>query len=236
MMHRRLQTTATALGVLATALSVSASALAQPSGPPPNQPPPGQPYDQPPQGQYNQPPQGQYNQPPQGAYDQGPPGQYSVPPPQGYQPDDDRYETSPQARQEDERYSYEAERWAAANCVQQRANNTAAGTVIGGILGALVGSGLSGRHDRGAGIIAGGALGAVAGGAIGNSASNNNPNCPPGFGLRAGAAPFYPGPIYGGGVVYAAPAAYDPWIWYGGRWIYRPYPYHRYYYRHYYRR
>jgi hypothetical protein len=30
-------------------------------------------------------------------------------------------------------------------------------------------------------------------------------------------------------VVYAAPADYNPWLWYGGRWVYRPYPYHRYY-------
>jgi hypothetical protein len=34
-------------------------------------------------------------------------------------------------------------------------------------------------------------------------------------------------------VVYAAPGWYRPWVWAGGRWAYRPYPYHRYYYRHY---
>lgn len=154
---------------------------------------------------------------------------YNVPPPPGYQPGDDQDETSPQAREDDQRYSYQAERWAAQNCIAQRENNTAAGAVIGGVLGAIIGSGLAGRYDRGAGIVAGGALGAVAGGAIGNSASNN-PNCPPGYGLRPGGGPFYAGPFYGG-VVYAAPPWYDPWIWYGNHWIYRPYPYHRYWYR-----
>jgi hypothetical protein len=77
--------------------------------------------------------------------------------------------------------------------------------------------------------VVGGALGATAGAAVGNAASNN-PNCPPGYVLAPGATPFYPGPIYGG-VVYAAPPWYDPWIWYGSHWIYRPYPYDRYWYR-----
>ena len=36
-------------------------------------------------------------------------------------------------------------------------------------------------------------------------------------------------------VVYDAPTWYNPWIWYGGSWIYRPYPYHRYWGEHYYR-
>jgi hypothetical protein len=155
---------------------------------------------------------------------------YNFPPPPGYQPSDGQYETSPQAREEDQHYSYAAERWAADNCVAERANNTAAGAIIGGVLGALVGSGLAGRYDRAGGALAGGAVGAIAGGAIGSSASNN-PNCPPGYVLRRGARPFYPGPIYGGGVVYVAPPDYDPWIWYGNHWIYRPYPYHRYWYR-----
>jgi hypothetical protein len=156
-------------------------------------------------------------------------GRYNVPPPAGYQPSDGPNEVSPQAREEDQHYSYAAERWAADNCVAERANNTAAGAVIGGVLGALVGSGVSGRYDRAGGAIAGGAVGAIAGGAIGNSAANN-PSCPPGYIVRAGAPVFYPGPIYGG-AVYAAPPFYDPWVWYGGHWIYRPYPYHRYWYR-----
>jgi hypothetical protein len=188
-----------------------------------------QPTDQPPPSD-QRPPSDQG--PPPGAYagQAPPPGQYNVPPPPGYQPGDDQNETSPQAREEDERYSYEAERWAARNCVAQRQADTTAGVVIGGILGAIVGSGLAGPHARGAGAVLGGVGGAAVGGAIGSSAATN-PNCPPGYVVADGAPPFDPGPIYGG-VVYAAPGWYDPWIWYGGHWIYRPYPYHRYWYRH----
>jgi len=220
MARHSLRTKVLTLGAAAMALCVAQSAAAQPPANPDAPPPPAYPDG-------NGPP------PP----DQGPPpaqGQYNVPPPPGYQPGDDQAETSDQARQQDEQYSYAAEQWAAQNCVQQHANNTAAGVVIGGILGAVVGAGLGGRYDRGGGALAGGALGAVAGGAIGNSSANNNPNCPPGYGLRSGAVAFYPGPVYGP-MVYAAPGWYDPWIFYGDRWIYRPYPYHRYWYRHYYR-
>jgi hypothetical protein len=153
-----------------------------------------------------------------------------VPPPPGYQPGDDRYRNSPEARQQDDRYSYAAEQWAAQNCVAQRHNNTTAGVVIGGILGAIAGSAIAGPHAYGAGAFVGGATGALAGGAIGSSAAAN-PNCPPGYVVVAGAPPFNPGPVYGG-AVYAAPGWYDPWIWYGGHWIYRPYPYHRYWHDH----
>jgi hypothetical protein len=146
---------------------------------------------------------------------------YNVQPPDGYQPSGQSSETSPQARAEDERYSYEAERWARQNCVAERANNTAAGAVIGGLLGAAAG-GLAGR---GAGALAGGAVGAVAGGTLGAAATD--PGCPPGYVLRPHPTAFVAGPVYPG-VVYVAPDWYDPWIWYGGHWIYRPYPYHRY--------
>lgn len=158
-----------------------------------------------------------------------PGGTYNMPPPPGMALGDVSAETSPQARAQDDQYSYAAEQWAAQNCVAQRANNTAAGAVIGGLLGALVGGGLAGRRDRGVGIVAGSATGAIAGAAIGGSAANN-PNCPPGYVMRAGAPPFYAGPAYGP-VIYAAPDWYNPWVWYGGHWIYRPYPYHRYWVR-----
>ena len=103
-----------------------------------------------------------------------PPGAtYNMPPPPGMAPGDVSAETSPQARAQDDQYSYAAEQWAAQNCVAQRANNTAAGAVIGGLLGALVGGGLAGRRDRGVGIVAGSATGAIAGAAIGGSAANN---------------------------------------------------------------
>jgi hypothetical protein len=230
MMRKRLRTTAMALGLAATALSAGGSAWAQQPPPPPpddssqyNGPPPNGP-----QGQYDQ-PQGQYNGPP--GQDNGPQGQYNVPPPPGYQPGQDQDDVSPQAREQDERYSYEAERWAEENCIEQRENNTAAGAVIGGVLGAIIGGGIAGPYNRGAGIVAGGALGAVAGGAVGRSANSDNPNCPPGYALRPGAPAFYAGPVYGD-EFYAAPGWYDPWIWYGGHWLYRPYPYHRYWYHH----
>jgi hypothetical protein len=169
--------------------------------------------------------------PPGGSYNVPPPpagGSYNMPPPPGMQPDDFSAENSTAARAQDDQYSYAAEQWAAQNCIAQRAQNTAAGAVIGGLLGALAGGGLAGRHDRGAGIVAGGAVGAIAGAAIGSASTS--PGCPPGYGLRPGAAAFYPPAVFGG-VVYAAPPSYDPWIWYGGHWIYRPYPYHRYWYR-----
>lgn len=214
-------------------LSLALPALGQPAPPAadaagwrPYQPAPGD-YDHGP----SAPPAPDEAAPAAGPYGQG---QYNVPPPPGYDPADARYDQSPQARDEDERYSYAAEQWAARNCVEAHARDTTAGVVIGGILGAVIGSGLAGRYDRGAGAVAGGALGAVAGGAIGSSAADSNPNCPPGYVMRAGAPPFYPGPVYGG-VVYAAPGWYDPWIWYGHHWIYRPYPYHRYYWRRYHR-
>ncbi|HEX4196713.1 MAG TPA: hypothetical protein VHZ26_04665 [Caulobacteraceae bacterium] len=204
----RLRTTVLILGAAAMAISAAQSAGAQPPASPNGTPPPDQ---------------GQYDQ-----------GQYNVPPPPGYQPGDEPAETSDQARAQDEQYSYAAEQWAARNCVAQHANSTAAGVVIGGLLGAALGAGIGGRYNGGAGALAGGVVGATAGGAIGNASANSNPNCPPGYGLRPGAPVFYPGPIYGP-VVYAAPGWYDPWIWYGGRWIYRPYPYHRYWYRTHYR-
>lgn len=213
MLHGRFRTAATALAIAATALAFGGQGLAQPDGPPPGGPPPDQ----------GGPPPDQGGPPP----DQG---QYNTPPPDGYQASDEQADNSPQARAEDERYSYEAERWAQHNCVAQHQNDVAAGVVIGGILGAVIGSNLAGRHSRGAGAFVGGFAGASAGAAIGNSAANSNPNCPPGYGLRPGAEAFYPGPVYGD-MVYAAPGWYDPWIWYGNHWIYRPYPYHRFWYR-----
>jgi hypothetical protein len=155
-------------------------------------------------------------------------GRYNVPPPAGYSADTQRDDDSDTARAADERYAYQAEQWAAENCMEQRANSTAAGTVIGGLLGAIAGSGLAGRGSHAAGAVVGGAAGAVAGGAIGRSSS---PDCPPGYALRASPPAFDPGPVYPD-VVYVQPTWYDPWIWYGGHWIYRPYPYHRFWFRH----
>ena len=77
----------------------------------------------------------------------------------------------------------------------------------------------------------GAGAGAVAGSAIARTAS---PDCPPGFVVKAAPEPFYPPPVYPH--VYVAPPWYDPWVWYGGHWIYRPYPYHRYWYKRHWRR
>jgi hypothetical protein len=44
-------------------------------------------------------------------------------------------------------------------------------------------------------------------------------------------SPAFIAPAFAGGYVYSAPPGYRPWIWTGGRWAYRPYPYHRYWYR-----
>jgi hypothetical protein len=196
------------LAALAVTASAAPPALAQPYPPPPDR-------------GYGPPPPG-YS--PGYAY-----GEPDVAPPEGY---DDRYRSydfSNRARDEDARYSVAVQRWAADNCINSRNDNAAAGAVIGGIFGAIVGSSVAGRHDRAAGAIIGGAVGAMAGSAIG--ASRTSPGCPPGYAVREGASAFAPGFAFAGGYAYAAPPGYRPWIWTGGRWVYRPYPYHRYWYR-----
>lgn len=238
----RLMSSLTASAVCAAMLVGTATeALAQ-SSPPPNYQPPPQGYQQPPQG-YQQPPQGYqqqpqyqqgYQQPPPQGYPQGQQQPYQDPalqPPPGYTAQDAQRDASPAERQYDQQYAAAAEAWSQANCVRQEQNRTAAGAIIGGVLGAVIGSSVAGRYDRGAGAVVGGGLGAIAGGAIANS---QGPGCPPGFVVRPGAPAFVYGPPPGASVVvYDAPAWYNPWIWYNGAWIYRPYPYHRYWGEHY---
>ena len=248
----RLISSLTASAVSAALLvGTTTQALAQA---PQNYQPPPQGYDQPPPQGYQQgyqpPPQG-YQPPPQG-YQQGyapPPQGYAPPqgyqqgypqqpyqdpalqPPPGYTAQDAQRDASDAARAYDQQYAAAAEAWSAANCVRQEQNRTAAGAIIGGVLGAVIGSAAAGRHDSGAGAIVGGGLGAIAGGAIANS---SGPGCPPGFVLRPGAPAFGYAPPPGGAVlVYDQPTWYNPWIWYNGAWVYRPYPYHRYWRDHY---
>ena len=153
--------------------------------------------------------------------DVGPPqGQYAPPPDQTYQ----NYDSKTQAQ--DQAYSDAYNRWAGRYCVDQRNNNTAAGAVIGGVLGALVGSGVAGRGNHTGGAIVGGALGATAGAAIGSSSSSSS--CPPGYVSSPGAPAFYY-EGYGPAVAYG-PSWYNPWVFVGGRWTYRPYRY--WYYNH----
>lgn len=216
--------------IVAGGLSVAmAGAQAQSRGD--DYPPPQQGYDQPPPGQspsdYQDddrgppPPDDYANAPPPGYDSSRPP-----PPPPGYQPGPDQS----QYQAQDQRYEAYAEQWAQNNCVRAR-NDTGTGAVIGGLLGALIGSGVSGRGDHGTGALVGGIAGAAGGAAIGSANANaTSPGCPPGYVVRASAPAFY----YGGDYTYAAPGWYQPWYFYGNRWIYRPYPYHDYYYRRYY--
>lgn len=216
---------------------------------------PQQGYGQPPQG-YNQAPppgygqQGQYNgAPPPGydggpnggpppgydpAYDNSPPpgydGKAPPPPPPGYQPG----AVSPQQQQADQQYASYAQQWAQVNCVKAH-GNTGEGAVIGGIAGALFGSAVAGRHSHGEGAILGGLGGAGVGAAVGSASGSGDtsPGCPPGYVTRGGAPAFAYGGYGGAPYVYAAPTWYRPWVFYGGAWVYRPYPYHVWYYGHY---
>lgn len=230
-MNKLLKSLTTSTVCMAVLAGTAAQAVAQPSAYPP---PPG--YQQgnpaPPQGY---PPPGYQGSPPPGYQGAPQPGVYQDPalqPPPGYSQEDAQRDAAEAARNYDRGYAAAAEQWSSANCVRQEQNRTAAGSIIGGVLGAVIGSNLVGGRDRGAGAVVGGALGAVAGGALANNAG---PGCPPGFVLRPGAPAFYYAPP-SGVYVYDAPGWYNPWLWYDGRWIYRPYPYHRYWYEHYPRR
>ncbi|HEY3951402.1 glycine zipper domain-containing protein [Phenylobacterium sp.] len=213
-------------GTLAFGLALEATAAAAQPPPPPSgyyqgQPPPSG-YQPPPPG-YQTPPAGYqqpYGGPPVGSpYGAAPPpGQYAPPPP-GYEQSGAVYDD--RAQRADRDYADRYSRWAAQYCMDKRANNSAAGAIIGGILGAVVGSNVSGRHSKTGGSIIGGALGATAGAAIGRNAAEQSGACPPGYYIRAGAPAFY----YGGPAVYVGPAWYNPWAFEGGVWVYRPYRY-----------
>lgn len=82
-------------------------------------------------------------------------------------------------------------------CVQSNQDNRAAGTVVGGVAGALLGSAIAGRGSRGAGAVVGGVTGAVAGNAI---AGSNNQPCPAGYYYQGP-----PPPADAGGFWYGAP-------------------------------
>jgi hypothetical protein len=63
-------------------------------------------------------------------------------------------------------------------CVRSNQDNHAAGTILGAIGGAILGSAIAGRGSHGAGAVIGGVGGAVAGNAI--AGSNDHP-CPTGY-------------------------------------------------------
>ena len=213
-MTPRLRAATASLACLAFAAVSTTEAGAQPPAAPP--PPKAAPAAEPP--------------PPPGAQ-----GGYSDPalqPPPGYSAQDADHDASAAERAYDQGYAAAAEQWSTANCMRQEQERTAAGAIIGGVLGAVIGSGVAGRGAHGAGALVGGGLGATAGGLIANG---QGPGCPPGFTLREGAPAFAytPAPA---AYPYAAPSWYNPWLWYDGRWVYRPYPYHRYWNDHYARR
>jgi hypothetical protein len=169
-------------------------------------------------------PQGDYrNPPPEPSAPAEYNGQNTPPPPPGYAPSSDAPSSAA-----DQAYAAQAQRWATENCVKSK-GDTASGALVGGILGAIVGSALGGRHDGGLGTVAGAAIGAMGGAAVAeNSGGDTSPGCPPGYVVRRDAARYTYQPE---GYYYAAPQWYRPWVFVGGAWAYRPYPYHDYYYR-----
>lgn len=153
-------------------------------------------------------------------------GSQPPPPPPGYQAS----ANDAAQRAADQRYEAYAEDWSQRYCVKS-GGNAGAGAVIGGLFGALLGSSIGGRGNHTAGALIGGAAGAVGGAAVGDASGRaTSPGCPPGYVVRRDAPQFYY-EGYGDPYYYAAPGWYQPWIFVGGRWSYRPYPYHNYYYR-----
>ena len=151
-------------------------------------------------------------------------GSQPPPPPPGYQA-----QGSPVDAAQDQRYAAYVEDWSSRYCTKAR-SNAGVGAVIGGVVGALFGSSVAGWRDQGTGALVGGLAGAVGGAAIGSSSANaTSPGCPPGYVVRREAPAFYY-EGYGDPYLYAAPGWYQPWYSYGGRWAYRPYPYHSFYY------
>lgn len=164
------------------------------------------------------------NPPPEPAAPQGYDGRDLPPPPTDYVPPVD----ADTQRAEDQQYAAAAQRWAAENCVKSR-GDVGKGALVGGILGAIIGGGLGGRHNGGGAMAAGAAIGAIGGAAVASSSGGDtSPGCPQGYVLRSGASAYvYPQSDY----YYAAPSWYRPWVFVDGMWVYRPYPYHDWYYR-----
>jgi hypothetical protein len=80
------------------------------------------------------------------------------------------------------------------SCVRSNNQTSATGTVLGALGGALIGSAIAGRHNRGVGVVGG----AVAGGVAGNVlAGQHNDPCPDGYYRPAPPPPPQYGPQYG---------------------------------------
>jgi len=152
-----------------------------------------------------------------------PPGTFAPPPP-GAEGPGAIYDRRSQLWDRD--HAQRRAEWAARYCVDaRRRNNAGAGAVIGGVMGAIIGSNVAGSGSRGAGTVAGGALGAMAGAAVGSSTTPTRSDaCPPGFVVIAGAPAFRFGPGFSAAAV-SGPSWYSPWFWTGDRWVFRPYRY-----------
>ncbi len=182
-----------------------------------------------PQQPYNQNGHPNYPSPPPYYDDRRAPAGYDgtqpPPPPPGYQPE----QNAQQLRDQDRYYAEQTQRWAAENCVKSRGDGVG-GALLGGLLGAVIGHSIGSRGDKGTATVAGAVIGGVGGAAISDSSGRQtSPGCPPGYVVRRGVSVYSYGPEY----VYAAPAWYRPWVYYGNAWVYRPYPYRAYYYAHY---
>ena len=157
---------------------------------------------------------GGYSDPGEAGGSAPPAGQYA-PPPAGAEQGGGTY--ADQQQQADAAYADAYSRWAAQYCVDQHNNNTVAGALIGGVLGAGIGAAIT--HNPATGAAIGGALGAGTGAVAG--ASQPAFGCPQGYVVAPGAPAFvYAGPYYAW-----APAWYHPWVWWGGHWVYHPYRY-----------
>ena len=160
----------------------------------------------------------------------------------------DRDAARQQAYANKDRQAYD-DRYARAECVQKRRGSGVAGALIGGALGAVIGSQLGARGSRTEAGVIGGAVGAMAGGAIGSSSTEACPDGyervvvydspppdyydgpPPGYAYGPPPGSYYgPPPAY----YYGPPPAYyygpgpSVSIWYGHAWGPRRYGYYGY--------
>jgi hypothetical protein len=89
------------------------------------------------------------------------------------------------------------------SCGSQRSTNIAAGAIVGGVAGALLGFSLAGWAVRGAWALFGGSVGLAAGAALGSSATNAD--CQRGYARGPGREYYGSGPGYGRAPAYASP-------------------------------
>jgi hypothetical protein len=97
---------------------------------------------------------------------------------------------------------------------EQRAQNRVAGTVVGGVAGALLGSAVAGRHDKTTGAVVGGIAGAV----VGNQLAKGPADCQHAYGWYDNGGRWHAGN--------ADPQVASGYYDRGGQWVYgRPVDY-----------